>query len=119
MWKYGDAFSKDDVEKAMEYTEFLFEKYGAIPTKLNADNRKKYNQRITYIYDNEYFRVDVIYFDYKPCIVFEWIDDIKLASVGVMEDGDSFPFDLPPDKIEKEVRYLFGIEPYPSNYPDY
>lgn len=118
MWKYGDAVSAEDVLKAIEYTESLFEKYGAVPTDLNAENRQKYNYRITYCYKERFYRVDVIYYDHKPFIVFESIDDIESAKAGVMEDGDIFPFDLPPDKIEKEVRYLFEIEPYPANYPD-
>ena len=119
MWKYGTKFRKEDVEQAMQYVEKLFVKYGAIPTDLNSENRSRLGQRITYLFNNEYYRVDVIYFDYKPHIVFEWIDNIKSATVGVMEDGDSFPFDLSNELIEKEVRYLFGIEPYPADYPNY
>ena len=36
-----------------------------------------------------------------------------------MEDVDVLPLDLEPERIEKAVRYAFGIEPYPEKYPDY
>lgn len=119
MWKYGDAVSRDDAEKVMQFTESLFEKYGAVPTELNSENRKQFNQRVTYFYKGWYYRIDLICFDEKPYIVFESTDDARLASVGVMEDGDSFPYGLTPEQIEQEVRYLFEIDPYPEYYPEW
>jgi len=109
----------EEIEKVLKYTESLFEKYGAVKTNFNIKKRMQFHERAIYIYKGEYYRLDAIQFNKKPFIVFEWIDDENLAKVGVMEDGDSFPYDLPCEKIEKEVRFLFEIEPYPPNYPDY
>jgi hypothetical protein len=36
-----------------------------------------------------------------------------------MWDVEPFPYDLPLEKIEKEVLFAFGIEPYPESYPNY
>jgi len=99
--------------------ERLFEKYGAVPLDINKKNRERFDQRITYLYKNEYYRADIIGFDEKPFIVIEWTDDSNYAAVGSMEDVEPFPYDLPDWKIEKEVRFAFEVEPYPETYPDY
>lgn len=34
----------------------------------------------------------------------------------VMEDADPFPYDLTEDELLSEVKYILGIEPYPTDY---
>jgi hypothetical protein len=119
MWKYGVNPSEEQVEEIMKYVESLFVKVGACPTDINKENRKKFGQRVTYIYKDEYYRVDRIPFDNKPFVVIEWTDEEQAAKVGVMWDVEPFPYDLPLEKIEKEVLFAFGIEPYPESYPNY
>ena len=109
--------SKDYIEQRMKFVESLFEKYGAIKTELNAENRKRLKQRATYYFNDCYYRVD--FFGDDSFIVIEAESDFNLADVGTMEDAEPFSCDLPDDKIEKEVRFALEIEPYPETYPDY
>ena len=119
MWKYGNNPSREYVDQRLRFVEQLFESYGAVPLDINQANRNRLGQRITYLYNNEYFRVDCICFGEKPFIVIEWTDDSSDAAAGSMEDVKPFPYDFPDWIIEKEVRFACEIEPYPETYPDY
>ena len=101
----------------METTEALFEKYGAEPLDINQRNREMFGQRRTYMYGGNYYRVDHAVFDGVPFMIFHSIDDPRYAAVGVMEDVEALPLTLTDEELDKEVRYLFGLEPYPENYP--
>ncbi len=118
-WKYGEHPTKKYVEERMQLVERIFERYGAIPTDMNVEGRKKFNYRTVYYYKGDYFRVDFIPFDDKPYIVIEWTDDKKYAEAGSLEDVEPFPYDLEDAEFDKEVRYAFEIEPYPEAYPEY
>ena len=110
-------YPEEYVKQRMEFVESVMVNYGAVLTDVNAENRKRLEQRATYRYKDCYYRVDS--FGSIPCIVIEAEHDYDLANVGTMEDTDPFPCDYSDEKIEKEVRFVFGIEPYPENYPDY
>ena len=119
VWKYGNNPSREYLEKMLEYVESLFVSIGACPTELNLKNRNRFGQCITYYYEEIFYRVDYIPFDEKPFIVIEYTEDIQHADVGVMWDIEPFPYDLPKEKIKKEILFAFEIEPYPDSYPNY
>lgn len=55
--------------------------------------------------ENEYIRVDRVYFSEKPFLVLEFSE----YKDGPYEDADPFPYDLSDDEIEQEVRYSLGV----------
>ena len=69
--------------------------------------------------NGSFFRAGTAEFDGKEFLLLSNIDDPKFAALGIMEDVDVLSLDLEPERIEKAVRYAFGIEPYPEKYPDY
>ncbi len=113
-----DRYSMESMEEKMKYVESVFEKYGAKPLDINQKNREKFDQRQIYLYEGNYYRVDHMQFDEDslPYLVISTIDNEKYAQVGLLEDIDAFSFDLTPEEMEKQVRYAFGIEPYPEEY---
>lgn len=50
--------------------------------------------------------MDRVYFTEKPFIVLEFSDKID----GPYEDADPFPYDLPDNKFEYEIRFSLGLE---------
>lgn len=55
---------------------------------------------------DDFIRVDWVYFTQKPFIVLEFSDKID----GPYEDADPFPYDLPDDEFEMEIRFSLGLE---------
>ena len=43
----------------------------------------------------------------------------RFAETGLEDNIAAFSSDYPEEKIEKEVRFAFGIDPYPETYPLY
>lgn len=103
----------------MERVERFFLQYGAVPQQINERNRELFGQRQTFLYQENYYRVDQAEFDGTPFLIIDCIDDPKYAGVGVMEDVGALPVSLTEEQLEKEVRYALGIEPYPENYPEW
>lgn len=56
--------------------------------------------------ENEYIRVDRVYFSEKPFLVLEFSE----YKEGPYEDADPFPYDLSDAELEQEIRYSLGIE---------
>jgi hypothetical protein len=110
--------TEEMMEEKMRFVESVFEKYGAEPLDINEKNREKFEQRRIFKYKDSYFRVDHLKFeeDDKPYLVLGCTDDEKFAGVGLLEDIDAFSFDLTDEELEQEVRYAFGIDPYPEDY---
>ena len=105
-----------DEEKKLEYIESVFEKYGAKPV---SDQEKADDSlRQMYLYNGNYYRVGKMPMEdeSESYIVFSSIDNEKYAKVGLLEDIDAVPFSTPEAELEKLVRYIFGIEPYPDDY---
>jgi len=103
----------------MERMERFFVQYGAVPQEINERNRDLFGQRQTFLYHGNYYRVDHAEFDDIPFLIINCIDDPRFAGIGVMEDVEAIPITLTEKQIEMEVRYAFGIEPYPENYPNW
>ena len=43
-------------------------------------------------------------------------DEKKYADIGLLEDIDAFSAGMSDEQLEKQVRYVLGIEPYPEDY---
>ena len=55
----------------------------------------------------DYIRVDKMFFSRGPFIVLEFSDRPE----GPYEDADPFPYDLPVDEFEAEIRFDLGLDP--------
>ena len=110
----------DPSDEVPGYIEKMFEKYGAVPadSAIN-DSLKKQGLRSCYIRDGVYYRAEYCMFEDHPVIVITATDKAEFAKVGIQDNVGGFSAELPKEKLEKEVRFLFGIEPYPETYPDY
>ena len=117
--KETETLSPEEMEARMAFMERCFEKYGAKALDINARNREMLGQRRTYQHGKDFFRIDQATFDGIPFFVISSIDLPKLAEVGVMEDVEAFPVTLSEEKLEKEIRYALGVEPYPAKYPEW
>lgn len=56
--------------------------------------------------EDEYIRVDRVYFSEKPFLVLEF----SKCKEGPYEDADPFPYDLPDNQMEQEIRFSLGLE---------
>ena len=121
MEEWNSKFSDEKYEKKMCYVESIFEKYGALPLDINQKNREKYGQRRTYLYKDIYYRLDHLIFegDGKPYMIISRTEQAEYANAGLMKGMEAFSFELSEDRLENEVKFAFGIEPYPENYPYY
>ena len=114
----GKEFTRDDLEKKMDFVESMFVKYGAQPLELNEKHREKFGQRRIFKHEDSFYRVDSMQFqeDETPFVVISCTDDEKYASVGMLDDIDALEVDLTEEEMEKSVRYALGVEPYPEDY---
>ncbi len=108
---------QEKIEQKMESVENYFVKYGANPVE--TKNKEKLGLRTTFEQGGIYYRVDESEIDGRTYLVVSAADDPKFANVGVMEEVAAFPADLTEEQMEKEVRYMLDVEPYPEDYPDY
>ena len=94
--------------------EAIFEKYGAVQTELDQFS----GEGKVYAMDDSYYRAGTAIFEGKEFLLISCIDQEKYAALGIMEDIDVLPIDTPEERLDKAVRYAFGIEPYPEKYPE-
>jgi len=107
---------QDVVQERIAFAERILQKYGAElvgPTQeretwmfrdgscLQEEAEKRLWKR-----GPDYIRVDRMYF-YKPFVVLEFSDRPE----GPFEDADPFPYDLPDDEFEAEIRFDLGLDP--------
>ena len=112
------VFSEEAMEKRISFVESLFTKYGAEQVEMDEKAREKAGVKNVYTYDGSFYKVDALKFDEEadPFIVLSCTDEKKFADLGLFEDIDAFDFTASDEKLEKGVRYAFGIEPYPEDY---
>ena len=123
MWFYNKV-SRSEFERRKDYVEQIMCEFGAVAVDVELPYAQKttscadgfeetyYSKRSVFKMNSEYFRVDELLCREKPFIVIEcgtFEELIKNAT----EDADPFPYDLSDNEIRNEVKYLFGIEPYP------
>ncbi|MCM1180192.1 MAG: hypothetical protein NC347_08055 [Clostridium sp.] len=113
-WPYPDI-SKTDFLAQISVVEQILQKYG-------AEYIEDSHEKCTWLFDgihadeivskriwkrqNDYIRVDRVYFSEKPSLVLEFSE----YKEGPYEDADSFPYDLPAMELEQEICYSLGIK---------
>ena len=112
--------SRVSPEKVLGYVEELFVKYGAEQIPENAsDPGPDFGLRPPFLRNGTYYRAEAVVLEGKDVIIITATDIPAYARSGIMDNVGGFRADLPPEKIEKEIRFIFGIEPWPESYPDY
>ena len=114
-WIYV-SISRENFLKRIAFAEKLIEKYGAKYVKSieyegywtlkDGTNAFEKIQKNVFHLSKEFIRVDWIYFPEKPFIILEFSDKID----GPYEDADPFPYDLPDNEFEYEIRFSLGLE---------
>ena len=119
MWPY-ENHKEEDYYKAIEYVENYAVSLGAEFvcnykekfTTLSGDNEIKEEPEMrVYKYKDEYFWVEHHFLSDCPFIVFSFGKTIE----DIFEDAEPFPYNLPKEELEAEVKYSLLIEPYPKN----
>lgn len=114
-WPYSFV-TKEEFDKRIKYVEELLQKYGAeyigeshrVGTWILKDGSKAYEniEKCIWKRENEFIRVDWVYFSEKPFLVLEF----SYKQEGPYEDADPFPYDLSNEKLEQEIRDSLGIK---------
>ena len=94
------------LEKNIERFEQALEVCGAKKRgDLDEKNIDKYNLRSIYEYNGNYYRIGTLSFEEEkdPYIVVNAIDSEKFAKIGVMEEIEAYPYDMPEDRIKEVV----------------
>lgn len=114
-WPYSFV-TKVEFDKRIKYVEELLQKYGAEyigeshrdGTWILKDGSKSCEniEKCIWKRENEFIRVDWVYFSEKPFLVLEFSDKQE----GPYEDADPFPYDLLNEKLEQEIRNSLGIK---------
>ena len=105
----------NELDRCAARVEELLLRYGAVPAGTSrelaatvySDGSSVREQREKQLWrlGADYIRMDWMYFQ-KPFLVLEFSDRPE----GPYEDADPFPFDLPDDELEEEVRFALGLE---------
>ena len=107
-------------DNALSQVEELFEKYGALPAnEVNAAREPHFELRPSYVRNGIYYRAEETDLDGRSVIILYATDQSKMAEIGTEDSIAAFLADLPEEKLEKEVRFALGVEPYPETYPTY
>ena len=97
-------------EETLRMAEGILERCGAVPTDLNERNRELLGQRTTYRYGDAYYRIDQAEFDGKSFVILGCADNERFADIGLMEDVEAMPPDLPEQEMEKILRGAMEAE---------
>lgn len=113
-WMYFFV-TKEEFHEKIKYAENLLEKCGAkfvgvssqkgLQIQTDGTSASETIEQRVYKLGSDYIRVDRVFFPQKPFIVLEFSDMFD----GPYEDADPFPYDLPEDEFEYEVRFSLGM----------
>ena len=108
---------KELVEKTMEKNIDRFEQamqeHGAVlRDDLDKSNIGKFGLRPIFEYKDCFYRVGTLSFEEEdnPYIVINAIDSEKFAKIGVMEEIEAYPYDMPEDRIHEVVAEFLDAE---------
>ena len=114
-WPYS-GIDKTEFLARIVFVEEILRKYGAEYIEdfretntwilKDGSNIRENVQKRIWKRENEYIRVDKVYFPEKPFFVLEFSENKE----GPYEDADPFPYDLSDAEVEQEIRYSLGIE---------
>jgi len=102
---------EDTVKQTLDRNIVRFEQamkdYGAVVrSDLDKSNVEKYDLRPIYEFKGNYYRVGSLVFDDEkdtPYIVINAIDNQRFAEIGVMEEIEAYPYDMPEERIREVV----------------
>ena len=108
------------LEEALAIIEKQFETAGARAAEEFHDARREsLGLRRSYAFRGLYYRAEGIEIDGSPVIILYATDRPSFARIGAEDSIAAFRADYPQHKLEREVLFAMGLEPYPENYPDY
>ncbi len=103
----------ETLEKKMDRFEEIMVELGAEKKdEFNEKNKEDFGQRSVYQKGNNYYRIDRVQFetDGLPYIIVSAIDKEAFAKIGIMEEIEAFPHDIPDERIREVVREIFETE---------
>ncbi|MBQ1487369.1 MAG: hypothetical protein IIZ41_01220 [Lachnospiraceae bacterium] len=110
----------EDLRIKLELVEKYFQKYGATPINEKADKAAtEFGLRRSFERNRLFYRVEAATFEEGDVIIISATENPRFAETGLEDNIAAFSSDYPEEKIEKEVRFAFGIDPYPETYPLY
>ena len=118
--KKSDELSESRQKSVTETLEKKMDRFEEIMVELGAEKKEDFNekniedfgQRSVYQKGNNYYRIDQVQFetDGLPYIIVSAIDREAFAKVGVMEEIEAFPYDIPDERIREVVKEIFETE---------
>ena len=93
-----------DIEQKLAAAERALEKLGARPLDINRHNREALGQRVTYILNGTYCRVDYAEFDGAGFIIISAIEEARYAEIGLMEDIAAIAIESTEEELEAGIR---------------
>ena len=118
--KKRDELSESRQKSVSETLEKKMDRFEEIMVELGAEKKDEYNkkniedfdQRSVYQKGNNYYRIDHVQFetDGLPYIIVSAIDKDAFARVGIMEEIEAFPYDIPDERIREVVKEIFETE---------
>ena len=100
----AQEISEEVLETKMRCAERFLEKCGAVPLDNNQRNREVLQQRRTYQYKNDYYRIDHAVFDGRQFLIVSSTDVEKYAAIGLLEDVDAIPAEASESEIERGIK---------------
>ena len=94
------------------FEEAMVEAGAILRDDLDKSNIGKFGLRPIYEHNGNYFRVSTLTFDEEemPYIVINAIDSEKFAKIGVMEEIEAYPYDIPAERIREVVSEYLETE---------
>ncbi|MBR6228278.1 MAG: hypothetical protein IKQ97_00905 [Eubacterium sp.] len=105
------------VKNTLEHNMNLFEErmlaHGAVMRDdFDVENREKFGMRSIYEYQDKFFRIGTLVFDEgeDPYIIVNAIDNERYARIGIMEEIEAYPYDMPEARIDEVVKEYLESE---------
>lgn len=103
----------ETLEKKMDRFEEVMVELGAEKMDgFNEKNIEDFEQRSVFRKGKYYYRIDHVQFetDGLPYIIVSAIDKESFARIGIMEEIEAFPHDIPDERIREVVKEIFETE---------
>ena len=94
------------------FEEKMVERGAVLRDEFDVDNREKFELRPIYEYKGNFFRIGVLLFEDEgdPYIVVNAIDNERFAKIGIMEEIEAYPYDIPEYRIDEVVGEFLEAE---------
>ncbi|MEE3467418.1 MAG: hypothetical protein VZQ83_03155 [Eubacterium sp.] len=111
--KNREDMVKETLAMNVERFEKAMEEHGAVlRSDLDSENIEKFELRPIYEYKGNYYRVGTLVFEGEsdPYIVINAIDNERFAQIGVMEEIEAYPYDIPEERVREVVAEVLEAE---------